>query len=190
MRIGSLIPMSLLKLRYRILSQVGKGGFGAVYKAEDTVLGNRLVAVKEMSQSHLSTQELPRATEEFKREALLLAGLNHPNLPHIYDYFTDNGHWYIVMDFIEGNTLEDDISRQGKHLPINEVIKLGIQLCTVLGYLHSRLPAIIFRDLKPANIILTREGQPFLIDFGIAQHFKPGQKKDTLALGSPGYCGT
>src|SRR5947207_1575041 len=105
--------MSLLKQRYRILNQVGTGGFGAVYKAEDTALGNRLVAVKEMSQSHLTPQELPKATEAFKREALLLASLNAPNLPHIYDYFSDNGHWYLVMDFVEGETLDEYMAAHG-----------------------------------------------------------------------------
>src|SRR5207253_3722068 len=97
-----LVSKHLLNRRYRIISQVGKGGFGAVYKAEDTLFGNRLVAVKEMSQSGLSPQEVATATAAFKREALLLASLTHPSLPHIYDQFFEAGHWYLVMDFIEG----------------------------------------------------------------------------------------
>jgi len=104
---GLLAAKHLLKQRYCIIRQVGQGGMGAVYQAEDTQLGNRLVAVKEMSQSSLSQQELVTATEAFKREAHLLAGLSHPNLPSIYDHFDHAGRWYLVMSFIEGETLED-----------------------------------------------------------------------------------
>ncbi len=97
-----LTPNLLLKQRYRILGTIGKGGFGAVYKAEDVQLGNRLLAVKEMSQSSLNPQEIAEAAENFKREALLLAALKHPNLPSIYEQFSEAGRWYLVMDFIEG----------------------------------------------------------------------------------------
>ena len=141
--------------RYRILAQIGKGGFGAVYKAEDTELGNRLVAVKEMSQqSGMSLQENLEATEAFKREALMLADLMHPNLPRIYDHFTEAGHWYLVMDFIEGETLEEYLDKANGHqLPVEEALDISIQLCNVLSYLHTRQPPIIFRDLKPSNVI-------------------------------------
>src|SRR5712692_6502491 len=185
---GLLVYNHLLKQRYRIINPVGQGGFGAVYKAADLQFGNRLVAIKEMSQSSLSPQELVEATEAFKREALLLAGLTHPNLPRIYEQFTDMGRWYLVMDFIEGETLEEHLDKlkDGK-LPVEKVLEIGIQLCNVLEYLHLRQPPIIFRDLKPANVMLTIYGHVYLIDFGIARHFKPGQAKDTTALGSTGY---
>jgi WD40 repeat protein/tRNA A-37 threonylcarbamoyl transferase component Bud32 len=186
--IGSLAQNHLLKERYRILEEVGKGGFGAVYKAADTLFGYRLVAVKEMGQSHLSAQEMAEAIEAFKCEAHLLAGLQHPNIPAIHDYFGEAGRWYLVMDFIEGETLEEHLAKsRGKYLPVEKVLEIGIQLCTVLGYLHTRQPSIIFRDLKPTNIILTPSGRVYLIDYGIARHFKPGQSKDTVAFGSPGY---
>ncbi len=181
-------PNLILKQRYHIASQVGKGGFGAVYKAEDIQLGNRLLAVKEMSQWGLNPQEIIEATDAFKREAHMLAGLKHPNLPSIYDYFNELGRWYLVMDFIEGETLEEHLNKEKEgHLPYEEVLQIGIQLCTVLGYLHTRQPPIIFRDLKPTNIMLITDGQLYLIDFGIARHFKPEQTKDTIAFGSPGY---
>jgi WD40 repeat protein/tRNA A-37 threonylcarbamoyl transferase component Bud32 len=184
----SLAQNHLLKERYRILEQVGRGGFGAVYKAADTLFGYRLVAIKEMGQSRLSPQEIADGIEAFKREAHLLASLQHPNIPTIYDYFGDAGHWYLVMDFIDGDTLEEHLGKsRGKYLPVEKVIEIGIQLCTVLGYLHARQPPIIFRDLKPANIMLAPSGQIYLIDFGIARHFKPGQSRDTTAFGSPGY---
>src|SRR6266702_1563126 len=191
---GLLSHAHMLNRRYRIVSQVGKGGFGAVYKAEDIQFDNRLVAIKEMSQSALSPQEVLEATDAFRREARFLAGLTHPNLPRIYEQFSDMGRWYLVMDYIEGETLEAYLDKMGGKLPLVGtgtshvgVFNIGIQLCSVLNYLHTRQPPIIFRDLKPANIMLTADGHIFLIDFGIARHFKPGQVKDTTALGSSGY---
>src|SRR5256884_4759945 len=172
---GLLVHNHLLKQRYRILQQVGKGGFGAVYKAADLQFGNRLVAIKEMSQNSLSAQELAEATTAFNREALLLASLTHPNLPRIYEQFTDVGRWYLVMDFIEGQTLEARLDQasnamgQPQGLPLQTVLGIGIQLCTLLDYLHTRQPPIIFRDLKPANVMLTSHEHVYLIDFGIAR---------------------
>ncbi len=184
---GLLPATHLLKQRYQILAQVGKGGFAAVYQAEDTQLGNRLVAIKEMSQHGLTPQELSQATDAFQREALLLAGLKHPNLPSIYDQFHEAGRHYLVMEFIVGQTLEEYLTGQGGTLPVAETLQIGQQLCNVLHYLHTRQPPIIFRDLKPSNVMRTDEGHLYLIDFGIARHFKPGQTKDTVAFGSPGY---
>jgi len=186
--IGSLAPGHLLKERYRLVAQIGKGGMGTVYKAEDTLFDDHLVAVKELSQSGLNAQEMVEATNAFKREAHLLVGLNHPNLPKVHDYFADDGRWYLVMDFIEGETLETYLThRIGGYLPVKEALDIGIQLCTVLDYLHTRQPPIIFRDLKPGNVMRTPDGQLYLIDFGIARHLHPGQAQDTMALGSPGY---
>ena len=185
---GKLAANHLLKQRYCILRNLGQGGFGAVYLATDTILGGRPRAVKEMSQSGLSQAEIREAVETFKREALMLAQLQHQSLPRIYDHFEDNGRYYLVMDFIEGETLEAYLQKQpAGRLPIEKALDIGIQLCTVLNYLHTHNPIIVFRDLKPANIMLTPGGQVYLIDFGIARHFKPGQTKDTAPLGSQGY---
>lgn len=188
---GSLSPNQLLKRRYYVLEKIGEGSFGAVYKAKDTQLGNRLVAVKEMVEDG-PTQP---AIDNFKQEAYMLADLHHPHLPNIYEHFKDAGSWYLVMDLIEGETLQDYLDnhkREGKLAlkdvkDLEDVLDMGIQLCTVLDYLHMRQPPIIFRDLKPLNIMRTSEGHLYLIDFGIARHFKAGQAKDTLILGSPGY---
>jgi Protein kinase domain len=182
------VQSPLLKQRYKLIKQVGIGGYGIVYKALDTEFGGRLVAIKEMSQTEMSGKARAEATEAFKREAFMLASLTHPNLPSIYDYFTENGRWYLVMSYIEGETLEAYLNRSsGGKLPVEKVLLIGSQLASVLSYLHKRNPPIIFRDLKPSNIMRIPEGQVYLIDFGIARHFKVGQPKDTIALGSPGY---
>src|SRR5579883_345600 len=164
---GRLKPGELLRKRYKVLSQIGQGGFGAVYKAEDGELGQRLVAVKEMSEQGLSRREIEEGVEAFKREALMLAGLMHEHLPRIYDHFEEHGRWYLVMDYIEGETLEEHFNRsRDGSLPLVMALKIALQICDVLDYLHARQPPIIFRDLKPANIILTPKGDIFLIDFG------------------------
>ena len=186
--IALLVPQTQLRGRYVIVSLAGRGGYGAVYKARDASFGNRLVAIKEMNQSTLNQQELLTVTDALYREALLLAHLTHPNLPRIYDQFTENGRVYLVMDFIEGETLDTLIRKLPDHrMSVDRVLNLALQLCAVLEYLHTRQPPIIFRDLKPGNVMVTPAGHVFLIDFGIARHFKPGQKKDTAALGSSGY---
>src|SRR6266480_1295889 len=183
-----LLPKTMLKQRYAILAQAGRGGFGAVYKAKDTQFGNRLVAIKEMSQSSIDPKDLALATESFDREAMLLANLTHPNLPRIYEQFTESGRSYLVMDFIEGETLEDHLQRLGNtKMPVEKTLGIALQLCSVVEYLHTRQPPIVFRDLKPGNVMLTPSGHLYLIDFGIARHFKPGQARDTTALGSSGY---
>jgi Protein kinase domain len=184
----------LLKQRYRILEQVGKGGFSVVYKAEDTQDNNREVAIKAITLHGLNSQEIIEATEAFNREMLLLSELKHRNLPRIRHHFSDTNCWYLVMDFIEGTALEKHLEHiehvkhlPGGCLPLEEVLDIGILLCDVLAYLHGRQPPIIFRDLKPANVMLTVDGHLALIDFGIARRFKPGQQKDTMIFGSPGY---
>ena len=185
---GRFSSKGLLKQRYHVIACVGKGGMGAVYKAEDTLLGNRQVALKEMNQRGLNPQEQKAAAYAFKQEAMILARLQHPNLPSVFDHFEENRRWYLVMSFIEGETLQNYLSHawNGK-LVLDEVLQIGIQLCTVLSYLHNQLPAIIFRDLKLANIMRTSNGQIYLIDFGIARHFKLGQAKDTVSYVTMGY---
>ncbi len=186
---GAFMQMPLLSRRYLLQSHVGKGGMGVVYRAADTLLGNRLVAVKAMSQRHLSIREVANAAAAFKREALLLASLSHQNLPRIYDHFSEDGNSYLVMDFIDGETLAGVLRQAGgKGLLVEEVLLIAEQLCSVLDYLHTRQPPIIFRDIKPGNVMITFSGDHlYLIDFGIARLFKPAQLRDTLAFGTPGY---
>lgn len=185
---GTLPEQTLLNGRYQLESRIGQGGMGAVYKAIDTRFNNRPIAIKEMSKAGLSDTRIEEAEDAFEREARLLADLLHPNLPRIYDHFTDGERSYLVMDFIEGQTLEDYLEQAaGSPLPLEQVLAWGEQLCDVLSYLHTHQPPIIFRDLKPSNVMISESGHIFLIDFGIARIFKPGQSHDTVALGSPGF---
>lgn len=177
----------MLLLRYRLQSQVGSGGFSAVYKAEDTASG-KIVAIKAISLRGLTPQEKIEATDTFNREVSLLSPLYHRNLPRIIDHFSDAECWYMVMDFVDGTPLEDLLERsRNVRLPLTKVVDIGLILCNVLEYLHTQHPPIIYRDLKPANIMLTSQGHLFLIDFGIARLFKPGKASDTIPFGSPGY---
>ena len=185
---GRLPPHSLLHQRYVIIGQAGKGGMGAVYHAIDQQNPNRHFAIKEMSQGHLNEAELREAIKQFQREADMLHRLSHPNLPHIYDYFEENGRSYLVMDFINGKTLFQLLIQSGNRpLPVSQVLDYASQLCDVLTYLHQQQPPIIFRDLKPTNVMVTPDGHVYLIDFGIARFFTEGKAQDTLFLGSPGY---
>jgi serine/threonine protein kinase len=183
-----LLLHTLFRNRYFIMSKVGAGGFGSVYKARDIQNGDRLVAIKEVTLLGLHPQAMIEATTAFQREVSVLSQLDHPNLPRLYEYIQTPGHWYLVMDFIAGETLEQYQSKTPNgHFLLSEALDIGMQLCLVLDYLHSQQPPIVFRDLKPANIMRTPTGQLYLIDFGIARYFKPGQAKDTVALGSHGY---
>ena len=184
---GRLPPQSLINDRYLILKKVGQGGMGAVYQVVDTRI-NRVCAVKEMSDAAiLDPHEKMQAVHAFQREADLLARLTHPNLPKVSDKFAVSGKHFLVMEYIDGETLHQKISRGEAPFPEEQVIQWTDQLCDVLGYLHSQRPPIIFRDIKPDNIMVDRDGQVKLIDMGIVRFFKPGQNKDTTLLGTPGY---
>lgn len=184
---GRLPPQSRLAGHYLILNNAGQGGMAAVYRAID-LRTNATVAIKEMSQDGLSPAELAEALASFAAEAKLLQALRHPNLPRVYETFSEHARHYLVMEFIEGQTLEQrQQAMGGAALPQAEVLEWARQLCSVLSYLHSRRPPIIFRDLKPANIMVTPRGQIKLIDFGIARVFAPGRSHDTQVLGTPGF---
>jgi len=185
---GALIAGNLLESRYRVVRLAGKGGFGAVYEARDERFqAKRIVAIKEMSDGHLTPAERAQAIADFRQEADLLVQLKHPNLPDVSDFFEEGGKAYLVMEFIEGKTLEKEQEDAGGPLDENRVMGWALQLCDVLGYLHTRPQPIVFRDMKPSNVMITRSGQIKLIDFGIARIFKSTAAKDTTSLGSRGY---
>ncbi len=184
---GALPPELILGYRYLLKQRLGQGGMGAVYLAYDQRLDIDC-AIKEMSTALLKTEdERERARKSFHEEAKLLARLNHPNLPRVTDHFSDHGREYLVMEFVPGETLASILRNSPPPWPVADVVAFAEPLTEVLHYLHSRTPPIVFRDLKPANIMRTPEGQVKLIDFGIARLFKPGQSQDTQAFGTMGY---
>lgn len=183
---GRLPPQAKLHGRYVVLKTVGHGGMAAVYRALDTRT-NRHVAIKEMSQDGLSPEEEAEALDAFRAEADILQRLRHPNLPRVWERFSDGARHYLVMEFVEGETLEQRQQAAGGALPEAEVLRWAAQLCSVLSYLHAQRPPIIFRDLKPANVMLTPTDEIKLIDFGIARVFRPGRLRDTQVLGTPGF---
>ncbi len=182
---GQLEPGTVLAGRYRIQRFLAGGGMGLVYVAQDQRLADRRCAIKEIFDRFTNPEERARAIEYFHREADTLSQLKHPAIPSIFDRFGERNCHYLVMDFIEGTNLEDELAAQGGSLPESRVIEIARELCDVLSYLHGFHPPIIYRDMKPGNIILTPEGRVVLIDFGIARIFTP-QGKATL-IGTPGF---
>jgi len=172
---------TLLNQRYRIVEILGKGGMGSVYRAIDENLGVE-VAVKD---NLFTTDEYAR---QFRREASLLAGLRHPNLPRVTDHFVIEAQGqYLIMDYIEGEDLRQRMERQGE-ISQEDVIVIGAAVCDALSYLGSRDPPVIHRDIKPGNIRITPQGQIFLVDFGLAKTFYGSQVTTTGARAmTPGY---
>lgn len=165
---------------------LGSGGFGSVYLATDERL-HRPVAIKVCSTQRLPAHEADEAAQLFQSEALTLARLRHPGLTAIWDYFSHNNDWYLVMEYVPGETLRSRLKRRAGPLPEAETLSYARQLCSVMSYLHRQQPPVVFRDLKPGNIMVTPDGQLKLIDFGIARLFSPGKAADTAQFGTPGY---
>ena len=178
---------SVLDGRYRIQRVLGHGGMGTVYMAHHEAL-DREVAVKEV-RGDLSDADTHRlALEQSRGEASLLVQLRHQYLPQVMDAFVENDRFYLVMEYIKGQTIEEMISiAPNNQLPIDSVVNWAIEIAEVLTYLHVQEPPIIFRDLKPSNVMVVPDGSIRLIDFGIARRFHPGAGKDTTTLGSIGY---
>ncbi len=178
----------LLQDRYRIVTVLGGGGMGQVYLAHDTRLADKPCAIKELTPDpHTTPQEREQATAQFHREAAILAHLSHPNLPNVYDYFEERERFYLTMDYVDGVTLTEQLTESPDGLPQEMVVEWAIQLCNVLEYLHSQTPPVIFRDMKPDNVMITPEGNIQLIDFGVARLFDPTKRTDTLKMGTAGY---
>lgn len=185
---GLLQANALLQDRYMIVRLVGQGGMGAVYEAADQRIPGKRWALKEMSGAALGGhQQVAEAAAAFRQEAQVLAKLSHPNLPTISDFFSEGSKQYLVMEFVDGETLEAKLVHAQAPLAEPPVVEWAQQVCDVLVYLHSRRPPVIFRDLKPSNIMIDDTGRVKLIDFGIARIFKPGKSGDTQVMGTPGY---
>ena len=178
----------VLNNRYRVVKLLGQGGFGAIYRAWDLNLSNPC-AIKH------NTETSAQAERQFVREATLLANLNHPHLPRVYDYFFQQGQGqYLVMDFIEGEDLQEKLDKAAAAagaptpLPDNQVIAWIQQVCDALSYLHHLNPPIIHRDIKPGNIRINPDGKAYLVDFGIAKVYNPHIATTIAAKAvTPGY---
>lgn len=179
---------AVLRSRYRIVRLVGGGGMAWVYQVEELPAGSgSLWALKELRPQTQDKAEQATARKLFEQEAQLLRSLDHSNIPKIADFFEENGRAYLVMEFIFGESLEKRLKNTNAPLLESDVLKWAIQLCDALSYLHTRQPPIIFRDMKPSNVMVTNSGLVKLIDFGIARTYKAGKKRDTVAMGSENY---
>jgi serine/threonine protein kinase len=180
-------PGSQLQGRYNILQFIGQGGMAAVYLGADTRLGNRHVAIKQMNPANLPPADQQWAVTAFRQEAEVLGRINHPAIARVIDFFQEGQFWYLVMEYVAGENLDVALKRFPRGFDERQVLLWASQLGSALDYLHQQNPPIIFRDLKPANVMVQPDGTLKLIDFGIARFFKPGQNQDTLRLGTPGY---
>lgn len=174
---------SLVDGKYKILSKVGQGGMSVVYMAINEK-ANKTWAVKEVRKDGVLNFEAVK--QGLVAETDILKKLSHPNLPSIIDVIDNDDSFIIIMDYIQGNSLNKALKEYGAQ-PQEYVIEWAKQLCDVLGYLHSRKPPIIYRDMKPSNIMLKPDGNVTLIDFGTAREFKEKNLADTTCLGTVGY---
>jgi len=172
---------AFLRNRYRIIEILGQGGMGSIYRAVDDNLGVE-VAVKE---NLFTTEEYAR---QFRREAIILASLKHPNLPRVSDHFVIDGQGqYLVMDYIEGDDLRERMDR-GPSIPEAEAIVVGVAICDAMSYMHAQRPPVLHRDIKPGNVRITPDGHIFLVDFGLAKIVQGGEQTATGARAmTPGY---
>lgn len=174
---------SVVDGKYKILSEIGHGGMSVVYLAINE-RANKTWAIKEVRKD--GTADFATVHQGLVAETEMLKKLNHPHLPSIIDVIDRDDSFLIVMDYIEGKSLESLLRHGGAQEP-ERVIEWCKQLCDVLGYLHSRTPPIIYRDMKPANVMLKPDGNVMLIDFGTAREYKAQSVEDTTCLGTRGY---
>lgn len=179
---------SVLVDRYLIQDVIGIGGMGSVYRARDLHFPNvvKLVAVKEMINQARDSMVRQTIIQNFEREANILVTLNHSSIPKIFDYFSHEERSYLVLEYIHGKDLEAILSENNAPMEEEQVVSWAIDICDVLDYLHNHKPEpIIFRDMKPSNVMVNQSGRIVLIDFGIAKMFRIGQKG--TMIGTEGY---
>jgi hypothetical protein len=179
LRIGDLVDG-----KYRIIAQTGKGGMSTVWLALNEAV-NKQWAIKEVKKSSPSTSD-QIIKQNLVTEAGILRHLKHPHLPSIVDIFNEDDTFLIVMDYIEGRTLSDILKEQGRQ-PQADVVDWALQICSVFKYLHGLNPPIIYRDMKPGNVMLKPDGNIMVIDFGTAREYKHQSSEDTIHLGTKGY---
>lgn len=178
---------SILAGRYRVERLLGEGASSRVWLARDTRDRGSVWALKELDFRALAPADRLEALDLFEREAAILIRLRHPSLPRVTHRFAQEGREFLVMERVEGPTLADILRGHGQPLEEALVAAWGVQLCEVLGYLHGLRPPVVYRDLKPSNVMVSVRGPVKLVDFGIARPMRPGRPGDTTAYGTPGY---
>src|SRR5208337_1155840 len=169
--------------RYEVVCELGRGSMGVVYEGFDPVIGRR-IAIKTMLTEGLSSQEFGEFKARFQREAQAAGVLSHPNIVNVFDYGEDNGILYLIMEFLEGKSLEKLVEGR-KVLPIETIIPICEQVCGALDHAHEH--GIVHRDIKPANIMILDNGVVKVTDFGIAKMVSMGMTQAGLVLGTPNY---
>jgi serine/threonine protein kinase len=178
-------PQSIIGGRYRVVKVLGGGGMKLVYLAEDLRLAARKCALAEMVDSFTSADAQQQAIAAFQREADMLAQLSNEHIPRVFDRFSEANRHYLVMEYIDGTTLEEELRKCSGKLASERVVDIALQVLETLEYLHHLEPPVVYRDLKPSNIMLTPDSRAKLIDFGIARHFQPFS--NATMIGTQGY---
>ncbi|MFV1859750.1 MAG: serine/threonine protein kinase [Anaerolineales bacterium] len=176
-----------LRERYIVTRVIGRGGMGSIYLAEDNRLSGRICAIKEVYQpSDLPEAIRSQGRDQFYREASVLAQLDHPNLPKVSDFFTEDERDYLVMDYVPGDDLKslmDKARRKSEFLPLEDVLVWAAQIADALEYMHNQDPPVIHRDLKPSNLKLTPNGLIKLVDFGLVKRMVQDEMTVTVIQG-------
>jgi serine/threonine protein kinase len=178
-------PLFVLQNRYEVIDHLGQGGMGTVYVARDRRLGRRQCVVKKLRDDFFREEDKERAMAFFEREVLVLSNLQHANIVHIHDSFKEDGDCYLVMEYVEGENLHQMLNRRGEPFPEEQVLQWSSQIAEVLDYLHTNDPQIIYRDLKPSNIMIDTKDRVKLVDFGIARPYV--EDTDNTHVVSAGY---
>ena len=178
-------PNTIVGGRYRVVKPLGGGGMKLVYLAEDLRLAARRCALAEVVDNFTNPDAQRQAVDAFQREADMLARLNNEHIPRVFDRFSEQNRHYLVMEYIDGATLEEEMKQTGGRLAEPRTIDIALQILATLEYLHGLEPPVIYRDLKPSNVMMMANGQAKLIDFGIARHFQPQQ--NATMIGTQGY---
>lgn len=175
----------VLQKRYEVVSHLGQGGMGTVYMARDMRLANRYCVVKKLRDDFFREEDKQKALEFFKREADVLSPLKHPNIVSILDSFEEDENYYLVMEYVEGENLHNMLNQRGEPFPEQQVLQWAIQIADVLHFLHSNEPKVIYRDLKPSNVMIDTKDRVKLVDFGIARPY--AEDSDNTHVVSAGY---
>jgi serine/threonine-protein kinase len=182
-----LSPGQVLRERYKVIQPIAQGGMGSIYQAEDLRLAGRLCAIKAVaSDESLPLETREQSREQFRREASVLARLDHPNLPKVSDYFSEGTTDFLVMDYVPGHDLKelmDQARLGGRQLPEQDVLAWALQIADALIYLHGQDPPVLHRDIKPANIRLMPSGLIKLVDFGLVKLLIPDERTITVVQG-------